>query len=78
MLVPQSNAKPFTPEALASGMVQKHGAEKAAKILHTEARAFIGMEGHQSLNHNMPYFTCAYNWVVKRYPKAKIKTTEAQ
>lgn len=70
MFVPNFKWKPMPPETLASGLVQKHGQHKAAKITQHEAREFHGTDKSLSVNTFRDYYTAAHKWIMKRYPKA--------
>lgn len=61
----------MTPNQWAEKAVKQLGPNHAAKIAKTEARPLIGTKNDEP-NPNSTWFTHAYQWIVKRYPKAKV------
>ncbi len=53
----------MTPEVWAAQAVRKHGPINAAKLASNSSDA---------------WYKHAYNWIVKRYPQAKVKTSEVK
>lgn len=64
------NQKFQTPDVWAKGAVKTLGAELAATVARKEARPMIGTKNDEP-NPNSAWYKHAYNWIVKRYPKAK-------
>ena len=58
------------PNVWAEALVKTQGPAQAAKIAKNEARPLIGTKNDEP-NPNSAWFRHAYNWIVKRYPKAK-------
>jgi hypothetical protein len=62
----------MTPNQWAEEAVKRLGFTAAAKIASFEARPNIGSKNDEP-NPNAEWYRHAYNWIVKRYPKAKVK-----